>query len=311
MPRACALKSEWIPKRRWNSAVTRPTLTFAYIVEPPEYQLMACKLLASIRCQFGEDVAAIGYCPEDKINDLDPIVLRAHEIMKGEIRPMKTADRWDTPYPHGNKILAALEPRDSEFSAFVDSDVLFLRPNSPDALCREGHVSCSAAASMRWTGDEIWDLVWPTFGLDVPSERLPLMRERQGDRVPYFSAGLVVFPENGPNRFPDVWYETARQLDRVESLPNRRPYLDQLSLPVSIKRARMDWNILPEEQHYILGGRLRGKPLPTDREIFTVHYRRSKILKETGLKADAMRMFQQQTGVKYVQRLAVDPEETP
>lgn len=283
-----------------------PTLTFVYIVEPPDYQYMACKLLASIRCQFGEDVAAIGYCPAHKLDDLDPCVLRAHEIMGGEIRPFVTEGRWDEPYPHGNKILAALEPRDSLYSAFVDSDVLFLKPNTPDNLCKKGHVSCSAAASLRWTGDEIWDRIWPVFGLEVPAERLPLMREKKGDRVPYFSSGLVVFPENGPNRFPDVWYETAQRLDKVEDLPNRRPYLDQFTLPVAIKRAGLDWNILPEEQHFILGGRMRGAPFPEDREIFTVHYRHAAILRETGLKQNAIRMFKSQTGVKFVQRLARD-----
>lgn len=284
-----------------------PRLTFAYIVEPPDYQFMACKLLASIRCQFGEDVAAIGYCPAHRMEELDPAVLKAHEVMGGEIRPMVTEEQWSSPYPHGNKIIAARQPRDSEYSAFVDSDVLFLKPNTPDALCRPAHVSCSAAASLRWTGDEIWDHIWPAFGLEVPTERLPLMRERRGDRVPYFSAGLVVFPETGPNRFPDVWYETARHLDTVEDLPNRRPYLDQFSLPVAIRRAGLDWNVLPEEQHFILGGRMRGKPLPEDREIFTVHYRTNAILRETGLKQVAAKMLKQQTGVRFVQRLTTSP----
>ena len=38
-----------------------PRLTIFYIVEPPDYQIMACTLLASIRTHFGPDVAAIGY----------------------------------------------------------------------------------------------------------------------------------------------------------------------------------------------------------------------------------------------------------
>jgi hypothetical protein len=299
--------SAWIPKPRWKNEMPRSVLTFAYIVEPPDYQYMACKLLASIRCNFGPEVAAVGYCPAHRIAGIDPCVHKAHEIMGAEILPMDTIDGWDTPYPHGNKILAALQPRDSDYSAFVDSDVLFLKPNTPENLCREGHVSCSAAASLRWTGDEIWDLIWPAFGMDVPPERLPLMRERRGDRVPYFSSGLVVFEENGKTRFPDVWYETALALDKVEEVPNRRPYLDQFSLPVAIKRAGLNWNVLPEEQHFILGGRMRGNPLPKDKDIFTVHYRNSAILRETGLKQDGLKMFKRQTGVKFVQRLEDAP----
>lgn len=285
--------------------MTRPDLTFVYIVEPPAYEFMACTLLASIRTQFGPDVAAVGYCPEHRMDEIHASVHIAHEKMGAEIRPMNTEGMWDTPYPHGNKIVAAMQPRESRFTAFVDSDVLFIRPNRPITLCREGHVSCSPAASLVWAGDEIWDTIWPAFGLAVPEERIRLMRRSAKERVPYFSAGLVVFPEEaGERRFPDVWYETARTIDRIESLENRRPYLDQMSLPVAIRRAGLDWNILPEEQHYILGGKLRGEELPEDREIYTVHYRHLGILRETGLLAASRAMLKDQTGEKYVRRLA-------
>ena len=288
--------------------MSQPDLTFAYIVEPPDYQIMACTLLASIRSFFPDTVAAVGYCPEHKIGDLHPAVIKAHEKMGAEIRPMKTLGMWDTDYPHGNKIIAAMQPRDSRFSAFVDSDVLFLRPNDPANLTRAGHVSCSVAASMRWADQSIWQTIYGAFDMPIPAERVRLMRQSGKLKIPYFSAGLVVFPEASEAsaaglRFPDVWYDTARQLDRVETLENRRPYLDQMTLPLAIQRAGLNWNILPEEQHYILGGRLRGDPLPTDREIYTLHYRQSGILKEVGLHKFAQGLLTEQIGVSYVNRL--------
>ena len=292
--------------------MAQPTLTFAYIVEPPDYQIYACTLLASIRSNFGNNVQAVGYCPEHRMADLDPAVFKAHEMMGAEIRPMKTLGMWDTAYPHGNKIIAAMQPRDTEYSAFVDSDVLFMRPNDPANLCRPGHVSCSVAASMRWAGQEIWDTIYGAFDMPVPTERIHMMRQSRPWVVPYFSAGLVVFPEKGgpDGRFPDVWYDTARILDRVETLENRRPYLDQMTLPVAIKRAGLNWNQLPEEQHYILGGLMRGKPLPDDREIYTVHYRNSTVLREVGLNKVGQRFLSQQIGVAFVRRLNPDAPDT-
>lgn len=286
-----------------------PRLTFFYIVEPPEYEIMACTLLASIRTHFGSDVTAIGYCPEDRMAELHPAVFKAHEMMGAEIRPMKTEGMWDEPYPHGNKIVATLQPRDSEYSAFIDSDVLFLRANSPEKLIREGHVSCSVAASMVWAPKDIWDQVYSIFDMPVPSERVRLMRQRHRS-IPYYSSGLVVFPENAGSqgRFADVWYDTARMIDRVETIPKRRPYLDQLSLPVAIRRAGLDWNELPEEQHFILGGKLRNKPLPADREIYTVHYRADVILEEVGLRRTGQRMLREQTGVRFVRRLTANQQ---
>jgi hypothetical protein len=282
-----------------------PLLTFAYIVEPPDYATMACTLLASIRAHFPATVAAVGYCPAHRMGELSPAVIRAHEVMGGEIRPMVTAGMWDDPYPHGNKIIAAMQPRDSEWSAFVDSDVLFLRANDPANLIRAGHVSCSVAASMLWGDQDVWPVIWGAFGLAVPEERVDLMR-RGSNVAPYFSAGLVVFPEragDGGGRFPDVWYETARAVDRIATLDRRRPYLDQMSLPVAIRRAGLGWNILPEEQHYIMGGRLRETALPEDREIFTVHYRNVNNLRRSGLRGRAKALLKAQIGVPYVSRL--------
>ncbi len=290
-----------------------PDLTFVYIVEPPDYQIFACTLLASIRRYFPPEVKAIGYCPEHRMAELHPAVIKAHDMMGAEIRPMRTEGMWDTPYPHGNKIIAAMQPRDGEFSAFVDSDVLFLRPNSTANLCQAGQVSASVAASMVWAQQSIWDTIYGTFHMPIPEQRIRLMRQSGRPVIPYFSAGLVVFPEApGPGgRFPEVWFDTARQLDRVESLDKRRPYLDQMTLPVAIQRAGLGWNILPEEQHYILGGRLRGTPLPVGREIFTVHYRQLAVLKEAGLYKVAQATLHSQVGVPYVRRLIPDAEQAP
>lgn len=285
--------------------MTKPLLTLTYIVEAPDYQNMACYLLASIRTHFPADVQAIGYCPEHKMAEIDPGVIRAHELMGAEIRPMRTEGMWDTPYPHGNKIIAALQPRDSVYSAFVDSDVLFLRPNTAEALIAPGKVSCSVAASMRWGEQSVWDQIYGVFDMAVPTERVRLMRRSPGKVVPYYSSGLVVFPEHAADggRFADVWYDTALQIDRKTDLSARRPYLDQMSLPVAIRRAGLGWNPLPEEQHYILGGMLRGEPLPADREIFTIHYRGLKIVKELGLMPTVRGMMRKHTGSGWIGNL--------
>ena len=93
-----------------------PRLTIYYIVEPPEYQVMACYLTASLRENFGDTVALVGYCPAHKIDLVHPEVKAALAKMNCDLRPMLTEGRFDPPYPHGNKILATLEPRDTEFS---------------------------------------------------------------------------------------------------------------------------------------------------------------------------------------------------
>ena len=183
-------------------------LTIFYIVEPPDYQIMACYLLASIRTRFPAHVRAIGYCPAHRLKELHPGVVKAHEIMDAELRPFETDGRFDPAYPHGNKILASLERRETPWTMFVDSDVLFIEDNMPGNIVREGHVSCSMAASMVWADQSIWETIYGALKMDIPPERYPLMRRSPGPVVPYFSSGLVAFPEadlTGKGRFPDVW----------------------------------------------------------------------------------------------------------
>ena len=288
-------------------------LTFFFIVEPPKYEQMAVYLAASIRECFGSDVGMVGYCPAHRMTELGRDGLTLLGRMGCEVRPMQTEGHFDPPYPHGNKMIAALQERDSDYSCFLDSDILFLRPNEPANLLRENHVSLTPAASMGWAGQDIWPVIYGTAGLPLPIERIRLMNQDKGkDRMPYFSSGLFAFPERHRNaeglRFPEVWMQVAAQIEANPDIPAKRPYLDQMTLPLAIRKAGLDWNILPKEQHYILGGRKRGEALPTDSAIYAVHYRNWEIVKEYGLSRQAKIMLERQTGVRRVAQVSKGAE---
>lgn len=284
-----------------------PSLTLFFIVEPPQYQYLACYLAASIRNHMPKEVQLVGYCPEHRIRNVHPTVIETLRRMRCDLRPMRTEGMFDTPYPHGNKIVACLQERETDFSGFVDSDVLFLGDNRIENLVSEGAVSASPAASLRWAGDEIWPPIYNAFGLEVPQERIRLMRDKRVPVPPYFSAGFVLFPERHRNEegqsFAQTWYRTARRIDEVPDLENKRPYLDQMSLPVAIRRAGLRWNELPEEQHYIMGGSIRGQPLPEDRRIYVVHYRKWDVLKASGLGPQGYDELRRQVGTARVAQI--------
>ena len=108
-----------LPRAADGAASGLPLLTITYIVDLPEYQHMACWLLASIREYFPPDVRVIGYCPEHRLAQVDPGVIAAHALMGAEIRTFRMDGRWDPDYPHGNKILAVLEPRESQYLSLI------------------------------------------------------------------------------------------------------------------------------------------------------------------------------------------------
>lgn len=293
-----------------------PKLSIFFIVEPPEYEVMACFLAASLREHFGDKVALIGYCPDTKIDNVSLEVREILRRMNCEVRSFAVAGKFNPPYPHGNKILATLEPRDTEFSMFMDSDVLCLRDNLVDNVIKEGHVSLTPAASMNWGKSEDWQSIYKICNMDVPEDRIRLMRQKGArGRIPYFSSGLFSFPERyrtpDGKSFPEVWMEVAQTLDAHPDVPSKRPYLDQISLPLAIQKAGLQWNILPEEQHYILGGKMRGEPLPEGKQIFTIHYRVRRVLKEMGLIPLARRMLRKHAGVKRLDQAFQDANTDP
>lgn len=291
-----------------HPAAATPGLTLYFIVEPPNYQYIACYLAASLREQFGPRVELLGYCPEHKISEIDPAAIAVLKRMSVEVRPFRAEGRFDPEYPHGNKLLATLEPRDTEFSGFMDSDILCIRPNDPANIVKAGHVSLTPAASMNWAKQTIWDEIYRTCGMAMPDERIMLMRQKKGKkRLPYFSSGFFTFPQHHRNAegksFPEVWMDIAQTIDANPDIPKKRPYLDQISLPLAIRKAGLDWNMLPQEQHFILGGRSRGEPLPEGLEIYTVHYRQWPILKEVGLSGLGKRLLEKHAGVRRVTKV--------
>jgi hypothetical protein len=287
--------------------MSEPRLTVYFIVEPPDYQVLACFLAASLREQFGQTVALVGYCPKAKFDQIAPDVHTILSKLDCPILPMDVEGKFEPAYPHGNKLIATLQPRDTEYSCFMDSDILCIRPNSVDNLIMPGHVSLTPAASMNWAKQTVWTMIYEAAGMKIPEERFMLMKQKKGEpRIPYFSSGLFVFSERHRNSegksFPQVWYEMAQVLDAHPDIPKKRPYLDQISLPLAIQKSGLGWNKLPDGQHFILGGLARGEPLPDKgREIYTVHYRKWPILNEVGLRWQARRMLKAHAGVRSVQ----------
>ena len=285
--------------------ITARDLTLHFIVEPPEYQMMACHLAASARMHLPAEVTLIGYCPAHRMEELDPDAEEVLRRLRVEVRPIETAGRFEPVYPHGNKLLAVLEPKPTRFAAFLDSDMLFVRDCDPAQLCAEGAVGVVPSTSMRWAGQQIWGPVYGAFGLDVPEERITMTRDKRMQVAPYFNAGLIVVDEGYRDaegrRFAEVWMETAQRLDALRDLPGKRPYLDQMSLPVAIRRAGLAWNLLPERFNYSVGGILRGKTVDPDRDDITLlHYRRARILSECGMREHARAALAQEAGTRRI-----------
>ncbi len=252
------------------------SLTLYFVVED-HLQGLGVYLAATIREYLDPATKIIGYCSAHKYDDLHPGLLTAFDRMGCEVRTFDAIDKWREPYPHGNKILASLEPRDTDYSGFMDTDILFIGENDLQPFLKPDKVSVVPATSMGWADQAIWTDVYGACDMPVPDDRMAMLRRKKPKVLPYFNAGVIYYPQQHRNaagmNFPEVWRETATRVDAVDAVPRRRPYLDQLTLPVAIRRAGLDWNVMPEGQNFCLGGRMKYRPLPEHADVRALHYR--------------------------------------
>lgn len=149
-------------------------------------------------------------------------------------------NRVDDAYAHGNKV-AAFDGIAGP-AVFLDSDILLMCPFSwhPDLGTELG---CGIAAKPAdidtfARGGGSWARVWKLFDLDVPPKSHVSTASREAMR-PYFNAGFIAVRDG--DAFSAMWVDTVRRIDADTGIGNKRPWLDQIGLPVTA--ARLGWRI--------------------------------------------------------------------
>jgi hypothetical protein len=230
------------------------THSIIFILDPPALIVDTILLVCSIR-KVMPDVQVIAYVPLSKKPLITETIKEFCGVMTVELRFMETEDVFDPHYKQGNKLIAMAEIRDTDYTVFLDTDIVLTRPLDFSNITRSGCVSVVPEGVYTWGKDPTdWDSVYRKFGLKTPTEQVTLVRSGKKS-LPYFNAGFVLFP-NRPlldgKTFSKVWLETAKMVDMDSDIPNRRPWLDQITLPVAIKRAGLSHHVLSDVYNFSL-----------------------------------------------------------
>lgn len=222
---------------------------FIYVVDPPILTLEAILLSTSVRRHL-PDAELIAYCPSEKVDQL-PLPLREYmEEINTRFELMDTGEYFPRPYRHGNKLIAAAQPRPHEYTIFLDTDVVIWQPFDMGSMVAPAVVSAAPEGRRTWGKPAgAWDVAYSVFNMTTPEERIRMARTGV-ESPPYFNAGVVSFP-NGPvgkfSNFGECWLKTAIELDDPKhDIPERRPWLDQIALPIAIRRAGLNYRVLDD-----------------------------------------------------------------
>ena len=208
---------------------------------------------------------------------------RTHAMFEAcgvELRTLDEPPKWNKPYPHGNKIVAACDDRGTSHSIFLDTDMACTRSLAEFMDLAPDTVSAAPEGRPTWGGKNArWTRAYAHFDMAVPSERVRLLRGKKMEYVPYYNAGFVAFPEaqhpKDGRRFAEHWLDTALDFDRNCKIANKRPWLDQISLPLAIKRFGYKTRVLDEMHNYSLSHRGDYSKTP---DAVILHYHRMQFL---------------------------------
>ncbi|MDB6453374.1 hypothetical protein [Falsirhodobacter sp. 20TX0035] len=277
--------------------LTERDVSFFHVIDPPALLLDSIILTCTLR-QHLPGAEVIAYCPETK-RDLVPGYIRDfYQHMDVDLRFMP-AGEFQPYYKQGNKIVAACQPRSAKHSVFLDTDIAIGRPFDINLLAKAGHVGVVPEGKFTWGKDQTWwNRVYEKFDMPLPEERIRLSRVALPS-LPYFNAGMVSFPTD--SSFAAEWMAVALALDAYEDIPQRRPWQDQIALPLAIQRSGLAADVLGPIFNLSLTRNLN-KPQEVEQEIRRVdradgiilHFHQPHYLNDTRYAGDvdaALRRF--------------------
>ena len=225
-------------------------VTIFFVIDGLGLEAHAALLAASLVHHNGDRFRYVGYVAARHHPVLSADLKALMDRCGVELRVLPTGERpWYKPYPHGNKILAAAEARDTSHSLFLDTDMICTAPIDLSGLLAERGIGVVAEGVRSYSDMKRWERIYAHFNLPLPAERIRLLRRWKVAFLPYFNAGFICFPESpvaDGKRFADLWLDTALTIDHLVLVAQKRPWLDQISLPVTLKRFGLSY-ILADE----------------------------------------------------------------
>ncbi|WP_102108510.1 hypothetical protein [Oceaniglobus roseus] len=231
-----------------------------FITEGAHLTAQGLLLASSLQAHNPGRYRLIAYCPDRPGAPPMPEAAReAFSRLGCDLRALQIDDAaWKKPYPHGNKLFACAAPRETEGHVFLDTDMVCVAPLDLETRLHPGALSVVPEGTPSWgKKNDRWDRVYAHFDLPMPADRVRLTRKKRIEFLPYFNAGFVGFHSDfkAEKSFPQLWIDTAREIDWNVKVALKRPWLDQIALPVTLKRFGLAYEVLPDAYNFSISDR--------------------------------------------------------
>lgn len=259
---------------------------FLFVVDPPNLIIESILLILSIRTHI-KDCDITACVPSGKSTLLPRQFNNFAKKNKVKIIEFQNSPFIEK-YPHGNKILALCARDRMGGVIFIDTDTVVYKEFEPNQLIKKNSISVCPEGRRTWGKKKFsqnWGDVYSMFGMPYPTKTVKMVRTNALSE-PYYNAGVIAFNDSDSKKekFSHIWLETALRIDENEKIATKRPWLDQISLPISIERAGLEVNELDEAWNFSLS-----RKHETNEEIirinsadpYIIHYHHEKFFEGT------------------------------
>lgn len=231
------------PSVRHRGDVAAPaaaaSASVSFVCEPGRLEAQALLLAASLRILYPE-LSLIAAVPRS----LPAVTSRAFEAL--DVSELEISNPLASDYPIGNKIAALGVGAGAGLRVFLDSDMLGLQPWDWEVL--HTHALAAKPSDLATFGnDALWQELYARFGLAAPTQRVISTVSRQL-MYPYFNAGMLA--TRAAADLAAVWAQTCLEIDAMHDVNPRRPWLDQIGLPLAAARLELPTRSLGETWNY-------------------------------------------------------------
>ncbi|MGE5168492.1 MAG: class I SAM-dependent methyltransferase [Deltaproteobacteria bacterium] len=245
-------------------AIEAPAFAFVFVCHGGELEIKSLLLAASLRETFGDAPELIAAVPQPAAIWREPssAALEMLRCLRVDVRAVENPIGAE--YPIGNKLACLGVPARARTVVVLDSDILCLRGFDNDPAAAAGFAA-KPADKRTFPGDaEVWASLYAAAGTTLPETRVATTLTGEAG-PPYFNSGVVFTTQ--PARLGAAWIECARTLNPILETRGQRHWLDQVALPVAVRRCGLDYACLGDDFNFPA----HLKPLPEDSPVFC-HY---------------------------------------
>lgn len=163
------------------------------------------------------------------------------------VRMVEIENQIDPDYPIGNKISCLGIPTDKDKQVFVDSDILCLREfNGGEEFRAQLNVKPADVFTFG-RDEEVWRHAYATMGLEPPTDRVEATISGES-MLPYFNAGFIAVASDVG--FGEAWRQACVAIEAEDKVQPKRPWLDQIGLPVAAYKLGLEISQLTEKYNF-------------------------------------------------------------